>query len=170
MKATRPALIAWPTILAASLLLCSCPGGIEVESGVRPHLERFLDLAIQQEYREIYDSYLGTHPLSFDEFCDRMNHFAVIFDGELESYSYHRSYTGGAAYFIQYGLQLSDGTTLPCFFSFPARRDDPLGPQDLRSMSVSADFGSKSFDIDFRTGIVLACQAPTGCYGEDENT
>jgi len=142
---------------------------VEVDDSVKPYLERFLDLAIEKDHKVIYETYLHEHALSLEEFSARMNYFANIFGAEPESYSYSRSYIGGVGYFIQYDLTLSDGKKHTCTFDFPAREESMLVVEDLKQMSLSADFGEKSFLVDFKNGTVLACKAPEGCYGENQN-
>ncbi|MHC4362415.1 MAG: hypothetical protein ACYSTZ_06275 [Planctomycetota bacterium] len=136
---------------------------VEVENGVRPYLERFLGLTIEKDYEVIYDKYLHERALPFENFCARMNYFSKIFGAEPASFSYEHSYVGGEGYYIVYRLVLSDDKSYPCSFEFPAKETSPIRIEDLQAMSVSADYGEKSFQIYFKSGNVLACKAPEGC-------
>jgi hypothetical protein len=140
---------------------------VEVEDGVRPYLERFLGLTIEKNYEVIYDKYLRERALPFEDFCARMDYFAGIFGAEPASFSYEHSHVGGEGYYIVYRLVLSDDKGYPCTFEFPAKETSPVRIEDLRVMSVSADFGEKSFQIFFESGDILACKAPEGRYGEN---
>jgi hypothetical protein len=98
-----------------------------------------------------------------------MNYFSEIFGAEPASFSYEHSYVGGEGYYIVYRLVLSDDNSYSCFFEFPARETSPIRIEDLQVMSVSADSGEKSFQVYFKSGNIMACKAPEGCYGENSN-
>jgi hypothetical protein len=153
-------------VLAALVFGCLDSMTMDVEPGVRPYVEKCLDLLIEKNHEAIYESYLQARALSLEEFGRRMDYFSEVFDAEPESFSYLRSYVGGEGYFIQYSLVLSDGRAHSCTFGFPAKGEAGIRVQDLESMSVSADEGEKSFEVDFTSGNVFACRAPEGCYGE----
>lgn len=153
-------------VLAALVFGCLDSMTMDVEPGVHPYLEKCLDLLIEKNHEAIYEAYLQGRALSLEEFSRRMDYFSKVFDAEPESFSYLRSYVGGAGYFIQYSLVLSDGKARSCTFGFPAKREGGVGVQDLERMSVSADRGERSFELDFTSGNVFACRAPEGCYGE----
>ncbi len=140
---------------------------VEVADSVKPYLEEFLTLTIDKKHKVIYETYLHEHVLTLEEFSARMNYFATIFGSEPKSFSHPRSYIGGVGYFIQYNLTLADGQTHSCAFGFPAKEGSLLVAEDLERLSVSADFGEKSFIVDFKNGDVSACKAPDGCYGEN---
>ena len=140
---------------------------VDVDSSVRPYLEKCLDFIIKKDHKIVYETYLRECTVPFDEFDTRMVYFANIFGAAPESYSYLRSYAGGVGYMIQYNLVLSDGQSQSCTFSFPAKEGRVIGVEDLKCMSVSADFGEKQFSVDFESGKILACKSPEGCYGED---
>jgi hypothetical protein len=140
---------------------------VEVENDVRPYLERLLRMTIGKDYEGIYDKYLHERAHPFEEFCARMNYFSNIFGAEPASFSYEHSHVGGEGYYIAYRLVLSDDRSYPCSFEFPAKETSPIRTEDLEVMSVSADFGEKSFLIYFKSGDILACKVPEGCYGED---
>jgi hypothetical protein len=155
-----------PAVLAGLVFGCLDSMTMDVEPGVRPYIEKCLDLLIEKNHEAIYESYLQGRALSLEEFSRRMNYFSEIFGAEPESFSYLRSYIGGEGYFIQYSLVLSDGKARSCTFGFPAKGEAGVRMQDLQRMSVSADRGEKSFEVDFTSGSVFACKAPEGCYGE----
>jgi len=140
---------------------------VAVENDVHPYLERLLGLTIEKDYKGIYDKYLHERALPFENFCARMDYFSNIFGAEPASFSYERSHVGGEGYYITYRLVLSDDKSYPCIFEFPAKETSPIRTEDLEVMSVSADFGEKSFQIFFESGNVLACKVPEGSYDED---
>jgi hypothetical protein len=140
---------------------------VKVDDGVRPYLERFLDLMIEKDYEVIYDKYLRERSLPFDDFCTRMGCFSTIFGAEIESFSYERSYVGGVGYFFVYRLVLSDEGSYSCFFSFPAKPESTICVEDLQGMSISANFGEKGFQVSFGSGNVSSYKSPEGLCGEN---
>jgi hypothetical protein len=141
---------------------------IGVEKDVRPYLEGCLASIINNEFDKVYEIYIPTKQSSLDEFNKGMNYLKLLY-GTPISYFYLKSHIGGAGYFIQYSITFEKGETRSCTFSFPIKeKRQIITKKDLDRLSISGDFGKKQFTLFFRTGKILACRSPEGCFGKEK--
>ena len=139
---------------------------VGVEKNVRPFLDECVTLIINKQYDKVYEAYVKTKMSSEDDFNEGMAYITALY-GTPISFFYLRSYIGGAGYFVQYSITFESGETHPCHFEFPITKDKQIiGTEDLERLSISGDFGKKQFTLFFKTGKILACRSPEGCFGE----
>ena len=136
----------------------------KINDGVRPYIEKFLDLIINKSFDEIYNNYLETKTVPYEEFIKGMNFISTLF-GDPISYKYLNSHVGGVGYFLNYSIEFSNGKKHQCSFQFSIEeKRQVFTVKDIENFSISADFGEKAFNLNLRSGQISGGSSSTGSF------